>query len=198
MRCFSSHCCLFCRRCKAFYSSGSASLLDWDLMHITQQSWREQLGGSWRVSSRAENTQGALWDNRSYLFDHQTAVSTCLSAQLLLNPELSRTGGQQINAEEPKSRHPFFFQERGIGSQRVNGICWRQIGCLAALAPGLSLRDFMKTRPGYFEGSQKVQMAEVSSATVGKTAAYLFALFGQLLYRFQPSPSCCWVFRASN
>lgn len=91
----------------------------------------------------------------------------------------------------PRADILFFFQERGIGSQRVNGICWRQIGCLPALAPGLSLRDFVKTRPGLFEGSQKVQMAEVSSATVGKTAAYLFALFGELLFRFQPSRSCC-------
>lgn len=58
---------------------------------------------------------------------------------------------------------------------------------LTALAPGLSLKDFMKTRPGLFEGSQKVQMAEVSFAIVGKAAAYLFALCGELLFRFQPS-----------
>lgn len=56
----------------------------------------------------------------------------------------------------------------------------------------------MKTRPGLFEGSQKVQMAEVSLATVGKTTVYLFALFGELLFRFQPSWSCCWAFRASS
>lgn len=93
-----------------------------------------------------------------------------------------------------------FFQQRGISSQRVNGICWKTGCCwmLAALAPGLSLRDFMKTRPGLFEGSQKVQMAEVSFATVGKTTVHLFALFGELLFRFQPSWSCCSVFRANN
>lgn len=86
-------------------------------MHITQQSWRDLLGDSKWVSSRAQNTQGALWGNLYYLFDHQTAVSTCLSAQLLLNPELSRTGGQQINAEEPKSRHPCFFSRGELAAK---------------------------------------------------------------------------------
>lgn len=55
------------------------SLTDSVLMHIVMQSDREFLQES-QVGIKAENTQAALGGNCCYPFDHQTAVSACLSA----------------------------------------------------------------------------------------------------------------------
>lgn len=64
---------------------------------------------------------------------------------------------------------------------------------------GLSLRDFRKTRPGLFEGSQKVQTQRFLLPAWQNNCMFTYVVWGTFIRsRFRASWSCCRVFRANN